>query len=418
MRPSSQTPAHTTGLLAELVCSNSLKSLSLDSPTGRLKADLSLMDSLIMRQALDCRVPAGKALAVDRIKLGEAVTAAIEGEMNINLVRKEARGVPEGYDNVIVATGPLTSASMAKSIGKLIGGDQLYFYDAIAPIVEADSIDMSIAFVQDRYGPEGEGDYLNLPMSRDEYELFVKALIQADAVEPAEFERKYYFEGCLPIEEIALRGADSLAYGPLKPVGLINPATGQRPHAVVQLRKETKDGGSYNLVGFQTKLKYQEQAKVFSKTIPGLAKAKFLRFGSLHRNTYVNAPSCLNIDLSLADSRNVRLAGQITGVEGYVESVATGLLAGLFTVGALLLNSPLNAPPPDTTLGALLNYITDKQREKDFQPSNINFSLFPPLERKIKNRKKRRSAILEQAGISYRKWVEDIENRLSNQSLI
>ncbi|VAX25389.1 Methylenetetrahydrofolate--tRNA-(uracil-5-)-methyltransferase TrmFO [hydrothermal vent metagenome] len=417
MRPSLNTPAHTTGLLAELVCSNSFKSLSVSSPTGRLKADLSLMDSLIMREALNCRVPAGKALAVDRIKLGEAVTAAIEGEVNINLVRKEAPDIPEGYDNVIVATGPLTSAGMAESIAKLIGEDHLYFYDAIAPIVEADSIDMSIAFVQDRYGPEGEGDYLNLPMNRDEYESFVKALIIADAVEPAEFERKYYFDGCLPVEEIANRGADSLAFGPLKPVGLINPATGQRPHAVVQLRKETKDGDSYNLVGFQTKLKYQEQAKVFSKTIPGLAKAKFLRFGSLHRNTYVNAPSCLDIDLSLVNSPDVRLAGQITGVEGYVESVTTGLLAGLFTVGALL-NSPVDAPPPDTTPGALLNYITDKQREKDFQPSNINFSLFPPLERKIKNRKKRRSEILERAGISCRKWVEDMENRLSNRSLI
>ncbi|HEB73239.1 MAG TPA: methylenetetrahydrofolate--tRNA-(uracil(54)-C(5))-methyltransferase (FADH(2)-oxidizing) TrmFO, partial [Nitrospirae bacterium] len=225
MRPSLKTPAHTTGLLAELVCSNSFKSLSVSSPTGRLKADLSLMDSLIMREALNCSVPAGKALAVDRIKLGEAVTAAIEGEVNINLVRKEARGVPEGYDSVILATGPLTSASMAASIGKLIGGDQLYFYDAIAPIVEAGSIDMNIAFVQDRYGQEGRGDYLNLPMNREEYELFVKALIQADAVEPAEFERKYYFEGCLPVEEIASRGADSLAFGPLKPVGLTDPAT-------------------------------------------------------------------------------------------------------------------------------------------------------------------------------------------------
>jgi len=418
MRPSLKTPAHTTGLLAELVCSNSFKSLSVSSPTGRLKADLSKMDSLIMRQALNCRVPAGKALAVDRIKLGKAVTAAIEKEPNINLVRKEARDIPEGYDNVIVATGPLTSESMAESIGKLIGSDQLYFYDAIAPIVEADSIDMSIAFVQDRYGPEGEGDYLNLPMNREEYESFVKALMLADAVEPAGFERKYYFEACLPIEEIARRGSDSLAFGPLKPVGLTDPATGRRPRAVVQLRKETKDGSSYNLVGFQTKLKYQEQEKVFSKYVPGMAEAKFLRFGSLHRNTYVNAPSCLNIDLSLKNSGDVRLAGQITGVEGYVESVATGLLAGLFTVGALLTNSPIDPPPPDSTMGALLNYITDEQREKDFQPTNINFSLFPPLERKIKNRKERRSAILEQAGASYSKWVEDVENRLSSQNMI
>lgn len=417
MRPSLKTPAHTTGLLAELVCSNSFKSLSTGSPTGRLKADLTKMDSLIMREAYRCRVPAGKALGVDRIKLGEAVTAAVEEEPNINLVREEAPDIPEGYDKVIVATGPLTSKSMAESIGKLIGGDRLYFYDAIAPIVEACSVDMSIAFVQDRYGPQGEGDYLNLPMNRNEYESFVKALIEADAVEPADFERKYYFEGCLPIEEIASRGADSLAFGPLKPVGLTDPATGRRPHAVIQLRKETIDGGSYNLVGFQTKLKYAEQKRVFSKTIPGLAKANFLRFGSLHRNTYVNSPSCLNIDLSVKTSPNVRLAGQITGVEGYVESIAIGLLAGIFTAGDLL-NSPVNPPPPDTTVGVLLNYITDKERKRNFQPTNINFSLFPPLEKKIKNRKDRREAILEQAEGSHSKWAGEVARRLSNQSLV
>lgn len=417
MRPSRQTPAHTTGLLAELVCSNSFKSLSTGSPTGRLKADLTRMDSLIMREAVNCRVPAGKALAVDRMKLGEAVTAAIEGNRNIKLIREEAQGIPEGYEKVIVATGPLTSKSMARNIGKLIGAEQLYFYDAIAPIVETDSIDMSIAFSQDRYGPQGEGDYLNLPMNRGEYESFVKALMGADAVEPADFERRCYFEGCLPIEEIARRGADSLAFGPLKPVGLTDPATGRRPYAVVQLRKETKDGASYNLVGFQTKLKYPEQERVFLKTIPGLAEAKFARFGSLHRNTYVNSPSCLDIDLSVKTSRNVRLAGQITGVEGYVESIATGLLAGLFTVGDLL-SSPVNPPPPDTAMGALLNYITDRKREKNFQPTNINFSLFAPLKKKIKSRKERREAILEQAERSYKKWAGEVDSRLSNQNLI
>lgn len=414
MRPSLKTPAHTTGLLAELVCSNSFKSLSVSSPTGRLKADLAMIGSLIMREAMRCRVPAGKALAVDRIKLGEAVTGAVENEPNINLVRKEATDIPDGYDNVIVATGPLTSESMAECIGKLIGGGRLYFYDAIAPIVEADSVDMSIAFVQDRYGPQGQGDYLNLPMNRRRYESFVKALIQADAVEPADFERKYYFEGCLPVEEIAGRGADSLAFGPLKPVGLTDPATGQRPHAVVQLRKETVDGGSYNLVGFQTKLKYEEQRKVFT-TIPGLADAEFSRFGSLHRNTYVNSPSCLGADLSVKTSCNVRLAGQVTGVEGYVESIAIGLLAGLFTVSALL-NSPIAPPPPASAMGALLHYITDERRADNFQPANINFSLFPPLEKKIKNRKNRRSAILEQAGKSHMEWAEQVELALPYQS--
>jgi methylenetetrahydrofolate--tRNA-(uracil-5-)-methyltransferase len=415
MRPSLNTPAHNTDLLAELVCSNSFKSLSTGSPTGRLKADLTQLDSLIIKEAYRAQVPAGKALGVDRIKLGEAVTAAVEGEPNINLVRSEAPEIPEGYDKVIIATGPLTSKSMAESIGKLIGEDHLYFYDAIAPIIEADSVDMNIAFVQDRYGPEGEGDYLNLPMNKDEYETFVKTLIEADAIEPAEFERKKYFEGCLPIEEIATRGADSLAFGPLKPVGLTDPATRHRPYAVVQLRKETIDGGSYNLVGFQTKLKYGEQQRVFSETIPGLAGANFLRFGSLHRNTYVNSPSCLGIDLSVKTDHNVKLAGQITGVEGYVESIAIGLMAGLFTVGDLL-TRPIDPPPPASAIGALLHYITDEERKSNFQPANINFSLFPPLEKKIKNRRNRREAILEQAEISHTKWAEEAMQRLPNKN--
>ncbi len=401
MRPGVSTPAHTTGYLGELVCSNSLKSESTDSPTGRLKEDLALLDSLIIAMARRHRVPAGKALAVDREKMGRAVTAMIEKQPSINLIREEITEIPKGYDRIIVATGPLTSEPLSKNLATIVGSESLYFYDAIAPIVDADSIDHDIAFVQDRYGPPGSGDYLNLPMTRDQYGDFVQALLAADTVEFKDFEKRLYFEGCLPIEEIASRGPESLSFGPLKPVGLNGPDS-KRSYAVVQLRRESAQGDSYSLVGFQTRLKIAEQQRVF-RTIPGLSGAEFLKYGSLHRNTYINSPSSVNHDLAIRTRPDVRLAGQITGVEGYVESVAIGLLAALFTV-ADLTGTHFQAPPPTTTLGALLNYITDPGRAKNFQPTNINFSLFPPAEQKIKSRKLRRSAAMDLAMDDFLKW--------------
>ena len=402
MRPERQTPAHKTDLLAELVCSNSLKSESIESPTGRLKQDLRNLDSLIIKLADKHRVPAGKALAVDRVAFGQAVTQAIQRESTINIIRQEVASLPQGYDRVIIATGPLTSDAMAQTLSSLTGGDHLYFYDAIAPVLSADSIDHSIAFRQDRYGPPGEGDYLNLPMSQVEYETFVDDLLKAEAVEFKTFEKRYYFESCLPIEEIAVRGRESLAFGPMKPVGLTDPRTGERAHAVVQLRQETADGQSYSMVGFQTKLTYGEQKRVFG-TIPGLAEVEFLRYGSLHRNTYMNSPLVLNSDMTLKADDNIRLAGVLTGVEGYVESIAIGMLAGIFTAQQLL-GLEHTPPPAVTTLGALLNYITDGDRASRFQPTNINFSLFPPLENRIKNKKERRSAVMERAAIEMDKW--------------
>lgn len=407
MRPGRMTPAHGTGLLAELVCSNSLKTESRDAPAGLLKMEMERLGSIVIRLAKENRVPAGAALAVDRMRLAAAVTEEIESLPGVRVVREEVESIPEGYDAVIVATGPLTSDSLSDDIEKTIGAGGLYFYDAIAPIVEADSVDWSIAFIQDRYGPAGEGGYANLPMSRREYEGFIDELLSARAVEPREFEKGLYFEGCLPIEETARRGREALAFGPLKPVGLLDPRTGRRPHAVVQLRKENAAGDAYNMVGFQTKLAYPEQERVFRR-IPGLSNAVFLRHGSLHRNTYINSPKALNRDLSLKAAPGVRMAGQLTGVEGYSESAATGMLAGIFTAGQLM-GAPVDPPPPETCMGALLGYITDPSRAESFQPSNINFSLFPPLDENIRNRKERRRAVLERASEAMDGWKKSFE---------
>lgn len=403
MRPARRTPAHATGLLAELVCSNSLKSENPGSPTGALKQDLAALGSLVIQKALENRVPAGKALAVDREGMGRAVTEAIESEPSISLIREEITRIPEGYDHVIIATGPLTSEAMTTSLEQVIGEGGLYFYDAIAPTVDTESVDMSIAFRQDRYGEPGGGDYLNLPMNRDEYEQLVDALLAADKVAPREFEKEKFFEGCLPVEEIAARGRESLAFGPLRPVGLTDPRTGRRPHACVQLRRENADGSAMGLVGFQTKLKYGEQQRVF-RIIPGLERAQFVRFGSIHRNTYINSPRALGADMTLINAPDVRLAGQITGVEGYVESIATGLLAGLFTAGDLT-GAAVAPPPPETTLGALLGYITDRERAEKFQPSNINFSLFPPPEQKIRKKALRREHVIRRAAAAFAPWA-------------
>ena len=391
MRPERGTEAHLTGRLAELVCSNSFRSD--DSETnavGVIHREMRALDSLILLSADAHQVPAGGALAVDRDGFSAAVEAAIEAEPLIRIERGEIAGLPpEDWDSVIVATGPLTSGALAESIRALTGEDSLAFFDAIAPIVHHDSIDMNIAWPQSRYdkaGPGGTGaDYLNCPMSRDHYEAFVDALLAADKTEFREFEGTPYFDGCLPIEVMAERGRETLRHGPMKPVGLTNAhAPTVKPYAVVQLRQDNALGTLFNVVGFQTKLKYGEQARVF-RLIPGLEKAEFARLGGLHRNTFLNSPRLLDASLRLKAAPRLRFAGQITGCEGYVESAAVGLIAGRFAA-AERLGQALSPPPPTTAIGALLNHITGGHIEaidvgpRSFQPMNVNFGLFPPIE--------------------------------------
>ncbi|RMF84521.1 MAG: methylenetetrahydrofolate--tRNA-(uracil(54)-C(5))-methyltransferase (FADH(2)-oxidizing) TrmFO, partial [Nitrospinota bacterium] len=354
MRPHKMTPAHQTDLLGELVCSNSLKSDQPDTASGLLKEELRRLRSLVIRIAEKARIPAGTALAVDRHQFAQLLTEAIAGHPRIHLVREEVHSLPP--DRItIVATGPLTSAPLAAEITRITGRERLYFYDAISPIVEGSSIDFSKTFFASRYG-KGEADYVNCPLSRQEYDRFVDALLGAEVVEWHDFEDARYFEGCLPIEEVARRGRDALAFGPFRPVGLRDPYGRRDIYAVVQLRREDMQGEAYNLVGCQTKMTYPEQRRVF-RLIPGLEKAVFLRYGSLHRNTYLHAPAVLEKTLRCRQRPNLFFAGQITGVEGYIESVATGLLAGLNAV-RLGQGKELLVPPPTTMLGGLLEYIT------------------------------------------------------------
>lgn len=402
MRPARMTPAHQTANLAELVCSNSLKSDDPSTPAGLLKEEMAALGSVVIESARACRVPAGSALAVDREQMGRLVTRMIEAHPAINLIREEITAIPESYDQVIVATGPLTSDALAESLRGVLPGGSLYFYDAIAPIVEADSVDRSIAFTQDRRGAPGEGAYLNLPMDEAKYRRFMAELLAARTTPLREFEEPRYFEGCLPVEVIASRGEESLAFGPMKPVGLTDPRTGRRPYAVVQLRPETVDAAAYSMVAFQTRLAYPEQERVF-RMIPGMANAVFLRLGSLHRNTFINGPRNLNGDLSVKGRPGLRLAGQITGVEGYAESAAMGILAGLFAAGDLM-GRAVTPPPPETALGALLAYATDPARADNYQPSNINFSLFPPLSPPVKKRDLRRAAVIARAREGLEGW--------------
>lgn len=389
MKPASFSPAHTSPDLAELVCSNSLRSDDIASGIGLLKQELRELGSCVMDAAEATRVPAGKALAVDRELFARHITAAIEATPGITLIRKEITSLdaPElaGHDITIIAAGPLASEALGKSLIELIGG-QLYFYDAIAPIVAAESIDLSIAFWGSRYGEPGEdGDYLNCPMNRDEYNAFYAALIGAEKVPSHNFEKELHFEGCMPIEALAERGERTLVFGPFKPVGFVDPRTGMRPYAIVQLRTENRNKTTFNLVGCQTKLKYAEQERVF-RMIPGLAKAEFVRHGSIHRNTYVNAPRVLNEDLSLNIRPNIFLAGQITGVEGYVESAACGLWLGMLLT-ARIKDTALSTPPPETALGALLAHL--RTPVKNFQPSNANFGLMPELGVKAKKKERK-----------------------------
>jgi methylenetetrahydrofolate--tRNA-(uracil-5-)-methyltransferase len=391
MRPERATEAHRTARLAELVCSNSFRSDDAETnAVGVIHREMRALDSLILRTADAHQVPAGGALAVDRDGFSAAVEAAIASEPLIQIERGEIRGLPpEEWDSVIVATGPLTSPTLAESIRALTGEDSLAFFDAIAPIVHRDSIDMGVAWPQSRYdktGPGGTGaDYLNCPMNRDQYDAFVDALLAAEKTEFREFEGTPYFDGCLPIEVMAERGRETLRHGPMKPVGLTNAhAPTVKPYAVAQLRQDNALGTLFNIVGFQTKLKYGEQARVF-RLIPGLEKAEFARLGGLHRNTFLNSPQLLDASLRLKAAPRLRFAGQITGCEGYVESAAVGLIAGRLAV-AERLGEALAPPPPTTAVGALINHITGGHIEaidggaRSFQPMNVNFGLFPPID--------------------------------------
>lgn len=386
MKPLRYSPAHRSADLAELVCSNSFKSESLENAHGLLKAELSRLDSLILRAARESRVPAGDSLAVDRRTFARRVTESLEGCGNIEILRREVTSLPEGKIT-IVATGPLTSNAFSRALQELTGDRHLFFYDAISPIVTGESIDFSKTFRASRYGKGGQ-DFVNCPMDRETYDRFVEALVEAQRVNPRDFEKRYLFEGCLPIEELAERGKDTLAFGPLKPVGLIDPRTGREPFAVVQLRQEDKEGTLYNLVGFQTRLKQGEQKRVFSM-IPGLEKAEFVRWGSVHRNTFIDAPRLLTDRLELRKVPGLFFAGQITGVEGYMESTAMGLLAGLHAFWKIRERS-LSNPPLTTAVGALVHYVTRCQATP-FQPMNMNFGLLPPLDERRKGREKRRA---------------------------
>jgi methylenetetrahydrofolate--tRNA-(uracil-5-)-methyltransferase len=405
MKPGEFSPAHRSSDLAELVCSNSLRSRSLGNAVGLLKEEMRRLGSLVISTADETAVPAGKALAVDRAAFSRRLTATLQAHPRIAVRRERVDKVPDDA-LVILATGPLTATELAAEIQTLLGEESLYFYDAISPIVYADSLDASVAFRASRYAP-GEGDYLNLPLSREEYDRFVQALRNADTVPLHPFERQLYFEGCLPIEELARRGRDTLAHGPMRPVGLVDPRTGRRPHAVVQLRQENRQGSLYNLVGFQTKLRIGEQRRVF-RTLPGLERASFARYGSAHRNTYVNAPKRLTDTLEVRGRPGLYLAGQIAGVEGYVESAALGGLAGIH-VSFAARGARVPRPPPTSAHGALLRYLVLAD-PRGFQPTNVHHGLFPPLAGDARHLPKREKNLrLAQRGLAafdaYRKLV-------------
>ena len=400
MRPVRSTAAHQTGDFAELVCSNSLKSDTENTAPWLLKEEMRRAGSMLMEMARQCSVPAGHALAVDRTTFASKVTEAISREPLITIRREEVISVEEG-EITIIATGPLTSEELTREIARLSGSSHLYFYDSISPIVEAESIDMAKVYLAARYD-KGSADYINCPMSKDEYDQFYDALVAAQSVEERDWEKLNYFEACLPIEEIARRGRDTLRFGPMKPVGLKDPRTGKMPYAVVQLRQENLRADSYNLVGFQNHLKFGEQAKVL-RLIPGLENARFLRYGQIHRNTYINAPSLLTETLQMKEYPKILFAGQICGVEGYVESIAAGLMAGIHAA-ALVSGEDLSAPPRATAFGSLIHYITHADPTK-FQPANITFDLLPALDRKVRDRKERHRLQCELALREFDHWL-------------
>jgi methylenetetrahydrofolate--tRNA-(uracil-5-)-methyltransferase len=420
MRPRTSTPAHRTDRLAEIVCSNSFKSEAIDSASGLLKAELRLLGSLLIRVADGCRVPAGQALAVDRDLFAAGVTAALEAHPLISILREEVRDLEPGLPT-IVATGPLTSGPLAEALADLAGRDNLYFFDAIAPVIAGDSIDRSIAFSQSRHD-KGGSDYLNCPMDEEQYLRFINDVREASAVQLKDFEKDGFFEACLPIEETARRGVDTLRFGPMKPVGLSDPRTGRRAHAIVQLRQDDIAGELWGMVGFQTNLRFPDQERIF-RAIPGLAEARFARHGQMHRNAYVDPPEVILANMRTRRRSDLFVAGQLSGVEGYVESMAAGLVAALNVAADLgVVSQPADAPgglfpateahehayvvPPGVTIiGALLRYVTDARR-RDRQPMNVAFGLLPPLEGRKRGKRERYSAYSERALEAMRDWAE------------
>lgn len=421
MRPSNPTPAHKTDRLAELVCSNSLKSNSPGAASWLLKEELRRAGSLLMRVAGECAVPGGSALAVDRERFAEGVTAAVSGHPLITVRREELREIPSD-DLALISSGPLTSDALAARLQALTGSDNLAFYDSISPVVDAETLNMDRIFSASRYGKGGD-DYLNCPFTKEEYQIFHEALMSAETVQAHEFENVNFFESCLPIEELGRRGYDTLRFGPMKPVGLVDPRTGRQPFAVVQLRAENLRFSSYNLVGFQNHLKFPEQKRIM-RLIPGLENAEFLRLGQIHRNTYINAPRLLNPDLSFRTAPHIFVAGQLSGVEGYVECISTGLLAGMALASRALTEEdgkePATVlsytPPPRTTaLGSLVHYITHAS-STNYQPANISFDLLAPIEGLPKaiarDKRARREKQCERALLDFATWMETIASPL------
>ncbi|MCL0080886.1 methylenetetrahydrofolate--tRNA-(uracil(54)-C(5))-methyltransferase (FADH(2)-oxidizing) TrmFO [Peptococcaceae bacterium] len=404
MRPQKKSPAHHTGNFAELVCSNSLRATALENAVGLLKKEMINLNSLIMRSALEHQVPAGGALAVDRENFSGQITTLLEKHAMIEVIREELPEIPR-KGTTIIATGPLTSDNLTEDIQHLTGSDYLYFYDAAAPIVTLASLNMAVIFRFSRYN-KGEAAYLNCPMSEDEYNVFYKALITAEKAAIKSFEKKVHFEGCMPVEVLAARGKKTLTFGPLKPVGLIDPRTGKHPFAVVQLRQDNIENTLYNMVGFQTNLKWGEQKRVF-RLIPGMETAEFVRYGVMHRNTYINSPLLLKPTLQFKENPNLFFAGQITGVEGYVESAASGLIAGI-NAARVISNQKTLVFPKETAHGALLNYITTANPKK-FQPMNINFGILPELEKWIKDKKLRNHKLSNRALASLANFIKDVK---------
>ena len=394
MRPEKSTPAHKTEKFAELVCSNSLRSAGLENAVGLLKEEMRQLNSIIMESADINRVPAGGALAVDREGFSQYITDKVKNHPNVTVINKEIETIPQEDDAItIIASGPLTAEVLAKSIGELTGQDYFYFYDAAAPLISKESIDMSKAYRASRYG-KGTADYINCPMDKEEYEKFWQELTTAELAPIKEFEKAKFFEGCMPVEEMARRGIDTLLYGPLKPVGLEDPKTGKRPYAVVQLRQDNAADSLYNIVGFQTHLKWPEQKRVFG-LIPGLENAEFVRYGVMHRNTFINSPELLRPTLQYKDRDDLLFAGQMTGVEGYIESAASGLVAGVNAAYLAKGENPVIFPE-QTAHGSMCKYITSAVA-KHFQPMNANFGLMPPLEERIRDKKLKKQKIAERA---------------------
>lgn len=407
MRPNIMPPSHHTDQFAELVCSNSLRAAAIENAVGLLKEEMRRLNSLIMKAADATRVPAGGALAVDRNDFSRYITNTLINHPKIRVVNSEVTEIPDGL--VIIASGPLTSDSLSKAVGKMTGEEYLYFYDAAAPIVSAESLNYEKIYRASRYG-KGDDDYLNCPMNKQQYELFWQELTAAQIAPLKKFEKTIFFEGCMPVEEMARRGINTLRFGPLKPVGLQDPKTGEAPYAVVQLRQDNCAATLYNIVGFQTHLKWPEQERVF-RLIPGLEHAEFVRFGVMHRNTFINSPKLLKPTMQVRSRPNLLFAGQMTGVEGYVESAASGLVAGI-NAARIAKGYETLVFPSDTAHGALCKYITNAD-SKRFQPMNINFGLLPPLGEKIRDKKAKNAMIAERALISLQKFSEKFDNNLA-----